>query len=168
MSIKTANFEKVIREYLLEEGILKEKITSKEFDFGFVFSFPPGGLRSQNMSIYKPKTSNNIFITIRYQISEERVKLLSSLKEDQKIKVFKDLRKYFLIKEVNFSIDIQKMIIEIHEQFYPQKERIISKDSFFKRIQKVFYCYIYSNLILEEYCMGKDKKTDKYDFNLFS
>ncbi|MFX1502539.1 MAG: DUF2299 family protein [Promethearchaeota archaeon] len=168
MSIMTVNFEKVIEEYLLEEGILKEKITGKNFDFGFVFSFPPGGFRSQNMSIYKLKDRNSIFITIRYQISEERVMLLSSLKEDQKIKVFKDLRKYFLIKEVNFSIDIKKMIIEIHEQFYPQKEKMVSKNSVFKRIQKVFYCYIYSNIIIEEYCREKENKTDKFDFNLFS
>jgi hypothetical protein len=65
-------------------------------------------------------------------------------------------------------MDIQKMIIEIHEQFYPQKEKIISKDSVFKKMQKVFYCYIYSNLILEEYCKGKDKLSDKFDLSIFS
>ena len=40
---------------------------------------------------------------------------------------------------------------EIHEQIYPDKEGYISKNSLFKLIQKVFYCYLYSNLLVEEH-----------------
>jgi len=168
MTIMTTSIEKVIKEYLQEEGILKDTITSSDFDFGFIFLFPPGDKRSQHMSIYKPKNRNDVFITIRFQISQERIKLLNSLKKDQQIKAFEDVRKYFLIKEVNFSIDIQKMIIEIHEHFYPQKDGYIAKNTMFEQIQKVFYCYIYSNLILEEYCRKKDSKSYRDDFHLFS
>jgi len=162
-----SKIENLIRDYLLEEGILKEKLSNVDFDFGFVFTYPPG-LNRQNISIYKPKKSNTIFISIRYQISEDKAQILNSLKQDQKNQLFYDLRRYFLIKEVYFSIDIQKMIIEIHELIYPQKEKLISKNSVFKKFQKVFYCFIYSNLIVEEYCLGKQRAADDFNSTLFS
>ena len=167
MSFNISKIENLIRDYLLEEGILKEKLDSENFDFGFIFSFPPGP-KSQNMSIYKPKNSNNIFITIRFQLSEEKVRILNSLKEDQKIRLLNEIRKHFLIKEIYFSIDNQKMIIEIYEQIFPQKEKLISKDSLFKRIRKVFYCFIFSNIMIEEYCRGKKNSADEFNYSLFS
>lgn len=168
MSIMSDNIKSVIKEYLQEEGILQEDIASNDFDFGYIFLFPPGGQKSQNMSIYKPKKRNDVFITIRFQISKERAIALNSLKRDHTIKAFEEVRRYFLIKEVNYKIDIQKMIIEIHEHFYPQQDTVISKDAMFEKIQKVFYCYIYSNLILEEYCKKKDSRSYENEYHLFS
>jgi len=150
--------ENLLRGYLLKEGILKDRLDSAKFDFGFIISFPPGS-KSQKMSIYKPKNMNGIFITIRFQISKEKAKILNSLKDNKKHQFFNDLRKYLLIKEVFFKFDFQNLIIEIHEQIYPDQESVISKNSLFKLIQKVFYCYVFSNLLLEEYCMGKKRPT---------
>lgn len=59
------SIENLIHEYLLDEGILKDKLTSAKFDFGFIISFPPEP-KSQNLNIYKPKNMNGIFITIRF------------------------------------------------------------------------------------------------------
>lgn len=147
------SIENLIRKYLSEEGILKEKIASENFDFGFVISFPPGP-RSQKLSVYKPKNMNSIFITIKFQISQEKAKNLNSLKIQRKEQFFNDLRKYLLIREVLFRVNLQNLIIEIHEQIYPEKNGYISKNSLYKLIQKVFYCYLNSNLLLEEYLKG--------------
>ena len=81
------NVENLLREYLLEEGILKDRIDSVEFDFGFIISFPPGP-KSQNLSIYKPKNMNGIFIAIRFQISKEKAEILNSLKDNKKLQFF--------------------------------------------------------------------------------
>ncbi|MHA1461307.1 MAG: DUF2299 family protein, partial [Promethearchaeota archaeon] len=89
---------------------------------------------------------------IRFQISKEKVKILNSLKDNKKRQFFNDLRKYLLIKEVFFKFDFKNLIIEIHEQIYPDEKSFISKNSLFKLIHKVFYCYVFSNLLLEEYC----------------
>ena len=156
--------ENLIHEYLLEEGILKDRIDSAKFDFGFIISFPPGA-KSQSLSIYKPKNMNGIFITIRFQISKEKAKILNSLNNNKKHQFFNDLRKYLLIKEVFFKIDFQNLIVEIHEQIYPSNEGFISKNSLFKLIQKVFYCYVFSNLLLEEY--HKEKKRPDTKIGLF-
>ncbi len=150
MPSEKVTVEDLLHKYLSEEGILKEKIDTDKFDFGFVISFPPGP-RSQNLSIYKPKNMNSVFITIRFQISQEKAKILNSLRSKTKDQLFNDIRKYLLTREVLFKINFQTLIIEIHEQIYPDKEGYISKNSLFKLIQKVFYCYLYSNLLLEEY-----------------
>lgn len=171
MSNRELNLENLIREYLSDEGILEEKLQSSEFEFGFIISFPPGP-KSQNMSIYKPKNKNCIYITIRTQISEKYTKPLSSLKGNKTFQFFNDIRKYFLIKEVYFKIDPQNFKFEIHEQMYPDRDGFISKDTLFKGIQKVFYCYVFSHILLEEYCVGKDITSTKFgpefDLSLYS
>jgi hypothetical protein len=150
MPSEKVTVEDLLHKYLSEEGILKEKIETDKFDFGFVISFPPGP-RSKNLSIYKPKNMTSVFITIRFQISQEKAKILNSLRSKTKDQLFNDIRKYLLTREVLFKINFQTLIIEIHEQIYPDKEGYISKNSLFKLIQKVFYCYLSSNLLLEEY-----------------
>ncbi len=149
--------EDLLHDYLLEEGILKDKIDSTKFDFGFIISFPPGP-KSQNLSVYKPKNRDSIFITIRFQISQKKAELLKSLKKNKQYQFFNDLRKYFLIREVLYKINLQNLIIEIHEQIFPDKEGYISKNLLFKLIQKVFYCYLSSYLIMDEYLKGKKKR----------
>ena len=157
------SIENLIHDYLLNEGVLKEKLTSAKFDFGFIISFPPGP-KSQNLSIYKPKNMKGIFITIRFQISKDKVEIFNSLEANKKHQFFNVLRKYLLIKEVFFKFNFQNYIIEIHEQIYPSNEGFISKNSLFKLIQKVFYCYVFSNLLIEEYCrMGKIVEPSKFD-----
>jgi len=42
MPFDKTSVENLIHEYLLDEGVLKEKLTSDKFDFGFIISFPPG------------------------------------------------------------------------------------------------------------------------------
>ncbi|MBY8987543.1 MAG: DUF2299 family protein [Candidatus Lokiarchaeota archaeon] len=156
MPTNKKSVEDLLREYLSEGGILKDEIYNPKFDFGFIISFPPGP-RSQNLSVYKPKNMNGIYITIRFQISQKKAEILNSLKDSKRHHYFTDLRKYLLIREVFFKINFQNLIIEIHEQIYPDKEGFISKNSLFKLIQKVFYCYLFSNLLLEEYL--KEKRT---------
>jgi len=146
-------------------------LQGSDFEFGFIISFPPGP-KGQNMSIYKLKNKNCIYITIRTQVSEKFIKTLTSLKDNKTFQFFNDIRKYFLIKEVYFRIDIQNFKFEIHEQIYPDREGYISKDTLFKGIQKVFYCYVFSHILLEEYCSGKDIMSTKFgpefDLSLYS
>ena len=167
MSNRELNLEDLIREYLSDEGMLEEKLQGSDFEFGFIISFPPGP-KSQNMSIYKPKNKNSVYITIQTQIAEKYSKPLSSLKGNKTFQFFNGIRKYFLIKEVYFRIDPQNFKFEIHEQMYPDRDGFISKDTLFKGIQKVFYCYVFSHILLEELCSGKDMTSTKFDLSLYS
>ena len=171
MSIRKNNLENSIREYLLDEGILREKISSSDLDFGFIYSFPQGP-NSQNMSVIKPKNKNSIFIIIKTQISKKNGNTLNSFKGNKKFLFFNNLRKYYLAKEVYFKIDSQNFIIEIIKQIFPDMDGKISKNTLFKAIQKVFYCYVFSNLLVEEYCLkGEISGAEfgpEFDFSLYS
>lgn len=169
MSIKKSKIENLIQEFLLEDGLLRERLPDPKsnLDFGFTFTFPPGP-KSQKMSIFKPRNKNFIIIAIRIQISKPQIDVLNSLKENKKMQFFVDLRKFLLIKEVFFRIDIPNYRYEINDQLYLNHDGIVSKDSFFKTIRKIFYCFVYSNIILGEYCSGKEIPGSKFgsDFDL--
>lgn len=168
---KDIKVENLIRDYLLDEGLLKEKLSSPDVDFGFVFSFPPGP-KSQNMSVFKPKSRNFIHIAARIQLSKKHADALNSLKNNKKFEFFNNIRNYFIAKEVYFKIDTNKLIIEIIEQIFPDTDGFIPKNNFFKAVQKVFYCFLFSNLLVDDYCSGKEISSKKlgsgYDFSLYS
>ena len=173
MSANKNQIKELIREYLLDEGLLREKISNSKsnMEFGYVFSFPPGA-RGQRMSVFKPNNKDFIVIIIRTQLSKKHVAALNSLEDDKKFQFFADLRKFFIIKEVFFQIDVQNYRYEINHQIFLKKDGSVSKNSFFKSIKHIFYCFMYSNLILSEYCSEKIKSskepTSGFDFSLYS
>jgi len=165
MAIKESKIKYLIREYLLEEEILKKNITDPKLDFGFQFTFPPGidskgRHRGQMMAVFKPKNKKLIIVSLGTQIAEPHVKALNSLENNKKIQFFMDLRKFFLLKDVFFRIDTQNFRYEISDQRFIKKNGYISKNSFFKSIRKVFNAAAYSNMILGECCAGKIKQED--------
>ncbi|MFX0143437.1 MAG: DUF2299 family protein [Candidatus Hodarchaeota archaeon] len=165
MSVKESKIKNLIQDYLLDEGLLREKLSDPKLDFGFRFIFPPGqdplGRQvGRNMVVLRPKNKNLIVVSLGIQISEPHVKALNSLEENKKLSFFMDLRKFFLLKDVFFRIDIKNHRYEITEQLFLDKNEIISKNSFYKTVQKVFNCGAYSNIILTEYCAGKIKPED--------
>lgn len=171
------NIKNLIQDYLLDEGLLRDKIPidDTKLEFGFQFVFPKIGPIAQKMVVIKPKNKDLIIISNPIQISPQQVEDLNSLKDNRKFFFFMDIRKFFLIKDVFFRIDIQKFRYEISDQMFLKKDGTISKNSFFKSIRKVFTCSAYSNMILNEYCSGKLKPEDiakskdfTSDFSLYS
>lgn len=171
-----SKIEHLIREYLLDEGILREKVKDPKIEFGFQFAFPPGKI-SKIMFVIKPKKKDLIIITIGTQISDPHINALNSLSKNKKMQFFIELRKSFLLKDVYFRINIQNYRYEISDQIFLKQDGTISKNSFFTSIRKVFNSAAYSNIILEEYCSEKIKpedftKTKEFtsgtDFSLYS
>lgn len=170
------NIKQLIQEYLLDEGLLRNKLPldDKKLDFGFQFVFPPGPI-AQKMVVLKPKNKDLIIVSNPIQIAPQQVEALNALKDNRKIYFFIDVRKFFLAKDVFFRIDTQNFRYEISDQIFLKRDGTISKNSFFKSIRKVFTCAAYSNMILSEYCSGKVKPEDiakskefTSDFSLYS
>ncbi|MFX1337936.1 MAG: DUF2299 family protein [Promethearchaeota archaeon] len=164
----------LIRDYLLEEGLLRKKIKDPKLEFGFQFTFPPGQ-GGHIMAIFKPKDKDLIIISSGTQISEEHINALNLLKNDKKLQYFIALRKFFLLKDVFFRIDVNQYRYEISDQKFLKEDGTISKNSVFKSIRKVFSCAAYSNIILQQYCSGtitedfdKTKDFSGTDFSLYS
>ncbi|MFX1499747.1 MAG: DUF2299 family protein [Promethearchaeota archaeon] len=173
MATQKSKIENIIQDYLLMDGLLRERLPdpNSKLEFGFIFTFPPGS-KSQKMTTFKPKNKSFIVISISTQIPESQINALNSQKDNKKMQFFIALRKFFLIKEVFFRINIQKYQYEINDQLYLNNDGIVSKNSFFKTIRKIFYCFIYSNILLGEYSSGEGRKTKKispeFDFSLYS
>ncbi len=178
MTDNANNIKNLIQDYLLDEGLLRNKlpIDEKKLEFGFQFVFPnTKGPIAQKMVVIKPKNKDLIIISNPIQISPQQVDALNSLENNGKIFFFMDIRKFFLIKDVFFRIDTQKFRYEISEQMFLKKNGTISKNSFFKSVRKVFTCSAYSNMLLNEHCLGKIKPGDMTkskdftaDFSLYS
>ncbi|MFX0008245.1 MAG: DUF2299 family protein [Promethearchaeota archaeon] len=165
MSSKESKIKQVIHDYLLDEGLLRGKISDSKVEFGYQFIFPPGkdplGRQvGRSMVVFKPKDKNLLIVSLGLQISDPHVKALDSLEMNKKMNFYMDLRKAFLLKDVFFRIDIKYNRYEIIDQFFLDKNEIVSKNSFFKTVRKVFNCAAYSNIILSEYCAGKVKPED--------
>ena len=173
MSEKKIKIKGLIQKYLLDEGLLRENLPDpkSQFEFGYIFSFPPGN-QGQRMSVFKPKNKNFIVIILSTQISKQHINALNSLKDEEKMQYFEHLRKFFVIKQVFFRIDIQNYRYEINDQIFLKRDGSVSRNSFFKSIRKIFYNFMYSNIILSDYCSGKIKSSkvtpSGYDFSLYS
>lgn len=167
MSNANSQTKKLIKKYLLEEDILKGKISDSKLEFGFVFSFPPGP-RNQQMSVFQIKNKNFIQIAIRVKLSGNHKNLLKSSKDKNQQQFFNSIRRYFISKEVYFKIDVRNYAYEVFEQIFPNNKGYISKNRFFKAIQKVFYCFLFSNTLLAEYSSGKDISSTDYDSSIYS
>ena len=176
MTDNTNNIKNLIHDYLLDEGLLRNKIPidDKKLAFGFQFVFPPGPI-TQKMVVIKPKDKDLIIISNPIQISPPQVEALNSLEKNGKFFFFMDIRKFFLIKDVFFRIDTQNFRYEISDQIFLKKDGTISKNSFFKSVRKVFTCSAYSNMLLNDHCLGKIRPEDMAkskdftsDFSLYS
>jgi hypothetical protein len=159
MSININKTEKLIQEYLLDEGILREKLKGDNIGFGYQFSFPPGS-KGHPMSVVNPKDKNFVIISIGIQISKPYIEALNSLKDNKKILFFKELRKFIILKNIFFRIDVENYRYEFFDQIFIKNDSSISKNSFFKRIRYLFNCMQYGNLILDDFCSGQVKHED--------
>ncbi|MFX1364887.1 MAG: DUF2299 family protein [Promethearchaeota archaeon] len=165
MSSEKHNIQQLIQDYLLDEGLLRGKISDPKIEFGFQFVFPPGkdplGRQiGRNMVVIQPKKKQLIVVSLGVQISKPHIKALNSLEDPKKMNFFMDLRKSFLLKDVFYRIDMKNHRYEITDQIFLNKDEYFSKNSFYKSIRKVFNCATYSNIILGEYCEGKIKPED--------
>ena len=154
-----SEIKKLIQEYLLDEGILREKVNDPKIEFGFRFTFPPGPI-GKIMFVIKPKNKDLIIITIGTQISDPHINALNSLDDNKKMQFFVELRKFFLLKDVYFRINIENHRYEISDQIFFKEDGSVSKNAFFKSVRRVFNSAAYSNIILEEFCSGKIKPED--------
>jgi hypothetical protein len=182
MSNKESEIKQIIQDYLLEEGLLRRKLSDPKLEFGFQFIFPPGKdplgrSIGRNMVVVKPKQKNIIIVSLGIQISKPHIKALNSLDNHKKLSFFMDLRKSFLLKDVFYRIDIKNFRYEITDQIFLDKNEPLSKNFFFNIIRKVFNSGAYSNIILAEYCTGKIRPEDflkskeftsDSDFSLYS
>jgi hypothetical protein len=165
MSRKESNIKQLIHDYLLDEGLLRGKVSDPKLNFGFQFIFPLGKDPlgrpvGRNMVVFQPQNKGLIIISLGTQISPPHINALNSLKANKKMEYFMELRKLFLLRDMFYRIDIKNHRYEISDQIFLNKDGLVSKKTFYNSVRRVFNCAVLSNIILSEYCVGKIKPED--------
>ncbi|MHA1294427.1 MAG: DUF2299 family protein [Promethearchaeota archaeon] len=160
MNTEKKELKNLIREYLLEEDLFFDNIYGSKIAFGYIFIFPPGNLPNgekvgKKMAVIKPKNKNYIIIEIGIQLPESLANALNILEENKSNQFYLDLKKAFLLKDVYYRIDKKNHRYALSEQIFYDNIKLISKDKFFNRIKKIFNTFLYSTIIIQEYCAGK-------------
>lgn len=155
MSSKESKIEVLIREYLLDLGLLRKKINEPKLDFGFQFVFPSGvGPTGKPIGrgfvVTKTKKKDFIEISCIAIISPKHIELLQ--KEGKKQHFFIELQKYLLSRNFFFHLDAKNNRYSIIDNIFLQKNGTISKNLFFKSVRKIFTSMVYSIVLLNEIC----------------
>jgi hypothetical protein len=178
MSNQKSKIKKIIQEYLIDEGLLRQRIADKDgkIEFGFQFHYPPGP-SGHAMVVFKPINKDLIILSLGTQIAPPHIKALNSLDGNKKNEYFMELRKLFLMRDLFYRIDIENHRYEIIDQIFLNQDGIIMKKEFYQSIRKVFNSAVLSNILLAEYCAGKISPEDfmkakefnsNSDFRLYS
>ncbi|TFG00897.1 MAG: DUF2299 domain-containing protein [Promethearchaeota archaeon] len=158
---QTQDIKDTIRNYLLDEEILRKRIKSENVEFGFQFVFPPGEhKRVQSMNVFQPKNKDLLIISIGTQVSPPHIEALEQ--QGLQMAFFKELRKTLHLKNMFFFLDPQKYRYEISEQVFLDDEHL-SKNDFYRLVRNVFNIQAYSNLLLIDFCSGSLQPEDVDD-----
>lgn len=162
MSSNEKKIKGLIREYLLDEGILRENIKDPRLEFGFKFEYPPGKNPlgrpiGKPFTVVNPKNKDRLEILINIGIAPETIKLF----EPRKIELFNELKKLFLSMHVLYNIDVNNNRFSIIDIVYLDNNKFISKNSFYRSVRVLHDTIIHSFIIIGEYAK---REHDGLDF----
>ncbi len=168
---KLNSIETKIRDYLLEEGLLREKLTDPRFEFGFRFQFPnmkgsQGQDLGRSMLIVKPKNKNLVELSCATQIAPQHVKALTKDSLTRSRQFYKELRRLFFEKEVFFNIDPRHHRFVVIDNFFIENEDSLTKNRLFQSIRKLFSTTMLALVLLEEYLPGMSGGIDSNELKL--
>lgn len=157
-NMNESKLKQVIRNYL-SNAELKETLHDPKLDLGFRFVFPKG-TNPQGKPIGRPftvikvKNKNILEITSPVPLSPEHIKKLGSTEKQAKNKFVRNLVKQFVLKEVFFQFDLSHNRYAVIDNIFLDKNRVISRNTFYNSVRKVLGCVIYSILELQDFCSG--------------
>ena len=153
----------LIRRYILEIGELERELTNSNLEFKFLFHYPKGFVkdelgikipRGRAFQANKPKDVDLLALNHRIAISPEYVKILEASKE-KKAKVWDDLIKLCLMKNVEYNINWEECSILLSDVIYLDGKNYISLNKFYKTIRNLLHTDFYSSMIIQKECSGK-------------
>ena len=126
--------ETTIKQWLLEEDILREMKYDENADYHFIVEFPKDNI----MDIVKPKGKDCIVIACATQVSPEHKNIMiptdTETKKNFILELNMGLNSFLVDYELQINQDILQQFI-ITDQIF---EDGLSKDALFKSLKKVF------------------------------
>lgn len=155
----------LIRRYIIKIGELGDDLTKKNprLEFGFLFFHPKGLTKQSNGKIIyhgrsfqanKPKKENFLVISHKTTLDLKHKKIVDT-SENKRNKLYNDLKKIFLLKNVEYNLNLQEHSYIISNRIYPEKEGNISMENFYNTLRNIFHSDIYAIIIINEQLSGK-------------
>ena len=154
-----SKLKQVILNYL-SNAELKETLHDPKLELGFSFIFPKGTTPQgrpigRPFTVVKAKNKNILEITSPVPLAPEHIKKLESIEKQAKDKFVRKLIKQFVLKEVFFTFDLSHNRYAVIDNIFLDKNRVISRNTFYNSVRKVLGCVIYSILELQDFCSGE-------------
>lgn len=139
--------ENDIQNYLLEEGMLKEKANDPNAEFHYVVQYPEGNM----MDVLQPKGKTDVIIIgCATQVAPEHVSLISTASDDVKKNFILDVKLNLNKFGVDFNLDIQNYIINqyiVTDQVFTED---MKKADLIEKIKNVFRAKIQCIWLMEK------------------
>lgn len=169
--VKSA-FEEKIRDYAIDEGILGKSLPAEDnkLEFGYELNYPPNSPHPMKIMLIKLKDRKAVLLQLATQIAPPHIEGLKKVGTDGVFRYFEAFKKYMLVQNLLYNIDLQSSRYIISDTIYPDG---FTEDRFYLTVRKLFNASLYMNTLLMEMIEGKipiDSKggSKNLDSNLFN
>lgn len=131
-----------IRNWLVEEGIYKDKVADDGATYHFLAEVPPGS--QQIIDVIQPKPREDLVVLVSgVQLSEEHYKSLKAMPKTKREEILWDIRFSLLFLESGFQIipgvDDPKIFQFTRELYFDGLTKIIFMDA----IKQIYRCKLF-------------------------
>ena len=139
--------EKTIKEWIVDEGIFREKKVDDEADFHFIIEFPKDNI----MDLVKPKGKDFLVIACATQVSPQHLDLMNTASSKEKSEFLLDLNmdiNRFLV-DCQLAVDQGSNLLQQYVITYQIFEDGITKNYLFDSLKRVFKAKIQCVWLIE-------------------
>ena len=126
--------EETVKDWLIDEGFLREKKYDENADFHFIVEFPKDNV----MDVVKPKGKDSIVVACATQVAPEHINLMSQAEAKTQKNFIRDLNmglnRFLVYYELQVNQNLLQQFI-ITDQIF---EDGLTKNEFYKTLKKVF------------------------------
>ena len=147
-----SEIEEKIRDFAIQEGILGKPLPhDAKLEFGYEINYPPNSPQPVKIVALKPIDRKAVSFQIATQIAPPHVEALKKLGDNGIIRFFEMLKKFLLLQNLLYNIDVKNARYIISDIIYPDG---LTEQQFLTNIRKVFNASLYLNITLNEMILG--------------
>ena len=140
------NTEEKIQNWLVDEGMFREKVADENTDFHFIIEFPKDNI----MDVVKPKGKDSIVIGCATKVAPEHLNLMNESKDSKKREFILDLNMGLNKFLVDFELQVNQNILQqfiVTENIFDDG---LTKDFFIRSVKKVFKAKLHCIWLIEK------------------
>jgi len=133
---------KKVRDWLVEDGIYKDKVADATADYHFVAEFPPNSRRYIDV-IFPKNRDDMVVVAAGVKLSEEHYRSLISLSKEKREELLWEIRFKLLFLETGFQIlpsSEDPRIFQFNRELYFDG---LNKNVFMDAVKQVYRCMLF-------------------------